>query len=173
MADAVVTRAILDIDQGLPLALWLSLLCQGGVCSLVVVVEAAPPPNLFLGCISDLRCEGGRSGALPLGGKPLSIPPLELVTYGCPLLCHLSTVVQALRLHTSHCFQPHLNHGHASSWPCVSQMLISPGHQHRSAEVSAQVAVIMDLALCGHYGGSSDSGLAQPPCLSAHKVYSC
>ena len=46
MADAVVTRAILDIDQGLPLALWLSLLCQGGVCSLVVVVEAAPPAQI-------------------------------------------------------------------------------------------------------------------------------
>ena len=68
-------------------------------------------------------------------------------------MCHLSTVVQALRLHTSHCFQPHLNHGHASSWPCVSQMLISPGHQHRSTEVRFKSCSNMNLdllwALCG------------------------
>ena len=51
------------------------------------------PPVLFLSCVSDLQCEVGGIGALPLGGKPLSIPPLELFTCGCALLCHLSPIV--------------------------------------------------------------------------------
>ena len=70
-------------------------------------------------------------------------------------------------------FGPSLTVGLLAIGPDVSQMLFLPGHQHRSTEVSAQVAAIMDLALCGHYGGSSDSGLAPPPCLSAHKIHSC
>ena len=163
------TRAILDIDQDLRFALWLSQLCQGGVRSLVVIV--AVPQICFLAVF--LICSAREAEwSTPLGEQSLSIPSLELVTYGCALLCHLSPVVQALRLHTWYFFQPRPNHGYASSWPCVSQMLFSPGHQHRSTEVSCQVAVIMDLALCGHDGGSSDSGLAQVPCVSAHKLYS-
>ena len=102
MADAVVTRAILDMDQGLPFALWLSLLHQGGVCSLVVVVESSPP-DLFLGCISDLRCEGGRSGALPLGEKPLSdFSPgaghLWVSSVGPPFTCCASSQITHLVL---------------------------------------------------------------------------
>ena len=85
MADVVVTRAILDIDQGLPLALWLSLLCQGGVCSLVFGVG---PPNLFLICVSDMQCEVGGVGAFNWE-RSLSIHLLELFICECTLSCHL------------------------------------------------------------------------------------
>ena len=49
---------------------------RGRVCSLVVRVEV---PDLLLSCDSDPQCEVGGIGALPLGGKLLSIP-----LWSCP-----------------------------------------------------------------------------------------
>lgn len=51
-----------------------SLLCGcdspagGRVCSLVVGIDTSRS-------VSELWCEAGRTGVLPLGEKPLSIPP--------------------------------------------------------------------------------------------------
>ena len=48
---------------------------------------------MLLSCDSDPQCEVGGIRALPLGGKLLSIPPLELSICGCALLCHLVSSV--------------------------------------------------------------------------------
>ena len=79
-----------------------SLLCgcdcsaRGSVCSMDVGTEAPIP---VLSCVSDLQCEIGRIGALPLGEKPLNIPSLELFTCDCALLCPLSPLVWANKIH--------------------------------------------------------------------------
>ena len=62
----------------------------------MVGVEA--PPDLFLTCISDLWWEVDGTEALPLEEKPLSIPPLELLTCEHALLHHLSPTVRAHKL---------------------------------------------------------------------------
>lgn len=48
------------------------------------------PPDLLLSCGSDLWCEVGKIGALPLGEETLTSLPLELFHSECALLCHLS-----------------------------------------------------------------------------------
>ena len=109
---------------------------RGGVCSLVVGVEA---PDLFLSCVSVLRCEVGGNGALPLGDKPLSIPPLELFTVNvlCSVpfrpLCGLTkyTVVGTA-------LGPTLTMGMPAVGSGDSQALFSPGHWHSSTEVRSQ-----------------------------------
>ena len=41
------------------------------------------PSDLFLSCVSDLRCEEGGTGALPKGKKPLSIPVAVVQSLSC------------------------------------------------------------------------------------------
>lgn len=54
------------------------------------------PQNLFLNCVSDLYYKVGRTGALAIGKKPLSISPLTVhslsVLYCVPFqpLCRLT-----------------------------------------------------------------------------------
>ena len=106
-------------------------------------VESAPTflelssPDLFCSCVSDLQCAVGGIGALPLRGKPLSNPPLELFTCGCALFfhpfCELSDYIvvgTALSLTLTVVM--------LAIVPDVSQTLFSPGHQHRSTEVRSQ-----------------------------------
>ena len=105
----------LGIEQGLPLALWLMVPCQGWG----LLPDQWRPTDLFISCISYLQCEAGRVGTLPLGVKLLGILPLELLAFGCTLLCHLSPVVQASRL--CWCWpysQPHRNCGFVGNCPC-------------------------------------------------------
>ena len=107
---------------------------EQGICSVVVtslskwgLLLEQRPPDLFLSYISDLRCEAGRIGALPLGEKPLSVPPRELFTCGHPLLCSLSPTVQAHKLHCCwHCSQPHFKCGYAGNWPRYLSGIVSP-----------------------------------------------
>lgn len=47
----------------------------------------------------------------------------------------------------------------------VSQMLFSPGHQHRPTEIKTED--------CIHHGAGSIVVLALSPHVPAHKVYSC
>ena len=47
-----------------------------------------------------MQCEVGGIGTLPLGKKPLSIPPLELFIYECALLCPLSPLLCGLTKYT-------------------------------------------------------------------------
>ena len=54
--------------------------------------------------------------------------------------------------------------------PGVSQMLFSPGHQHRSLKSGPRIAFIMELDLLWCCGGSSDSGLAPTPSVGAHSL---
>lgn len=61
---------------------------RGGGCSPVVGVDTTRS-------ISELQCDVGRAGALPLGNEPLSIPPQELSIGKCALWCHLSPIVWA------------------------------------------------------------------------------
>ena len=121
VTDVVVTRTCSGYWAGPPLCSVCHCPVRGGVCFLVVGVE------LFLSCVSDLRCEVGGFGALPLGEKSLSIPPLEMFTCECALFCHLSPIVWAHRLHCGwHCSWPHLNHGYASNWPwCLSGIVFT------------------------------------------------
>lgn len=56
------------------------------VCSLVAVVEA---PDLFLSSHSHLWQKECCIRALPLGEKPLNLPPLEPFVCECPLPCSL------------------------------------------------------------------------------------
>lgn len=44
---------------------------------------------MFLSCYSDLWCKVGGIGALPLGQKLLSFPPLELLSCECAVLVQL------------------------------------------------------------------------------------
>lgn len=54
---------------------------------------------LTSGFIFLLWCIAGEIGALPLWGKPLSFPPLQLLTCECAVLCYFSPVVLAHRWH--------------------------------------------------------------------------
>ena len=68
---------------------------------------------------------------------------------------------------------PTLTMGMMAHGPGGSQMFFLQGHQHRFSEVrswdclgcAAESAVVLR--------GTSGSVLAQPPCVEAHKVYSC
>ena len=83
----------------------------GRICSPVVGVDA--PRST-----SELRCEVGRSGTLPLGEELLSIPPQELSTRECTLWCCLSPVMQAHKVQFfSHCPRPCLNCGNSGNRP--------------------------------------------------------
>ena len=120
VTDVMATEPTLDTEQG--------------ICSVVVTSLSKwglllewRPPDLFLSYISDLWCEEGRMGALPLGEKPLSVPPQELFTYGHSLLCSLSATVQAHKLHYGwHCSQPHFPCGYAGNWPRYLSGIVSP-----------------------------------------------
>lgn len=76
----------MDIEQDLLFALWLSQpgLLSGPGSAPVFKVED-------LKSVSELQCEVGRMGALPLGQGPLIIPLKELFTRECSLCvtCHL------------------------------------------------------------------------------------
>ena len=105
----------LGIEQGLPLAIWLMVPCQGWG----LLPDQWSPTDLFISCISYLQCEADGVGTFPLGVKLLDILPLELLIFGCTLLCHLSPVVQASRLCWCwHYSQPHLNCGFVGNCPC-------------------------------------------------------
>ena len=70
-------------DQSLPWILSGAFFCSV-VLSVLSEVGSVPQlleqtsPDLFLRCVSDLWWEAGGTGALPLGGKPLRVPPLGL-----------------------------------------------------------------------------------------------
>ena len=61
---------------------------------------------------------------LPLGEQPMNIHPPELFTGECALLCHLSAVVQA---HKVHCCWP-LPSGLLQLWECWQLALVSLRH---------------------------------------------
>ena len=97
------------------------------------------PQDLFLRCVSDLRCEVGGIGALPLGEKALSIPSLGLFIFECALLCLLSHGVWAQGYTVvGPAFGPTLTVGMPTNGPGDSQVLFSPVHWHRSTEVRSQ-----------------------------------
>lgn len=50
---------------------------------------------MLLSYNSDLQCKVDGFAAFPMGEEPLSIPPLDLSTCKCALLCHLFFVVWA------------------------------------------------------------------------------
>ena len=66
---------------------------RGRVSSRLVAVEApGSVVDLFLSCVSDLLCEVGWVGTLPLGEKSLNIGSLEQFTHEHALLYPLSPV---------------------------------------------------------------------------------
>ena len=111
---------------------------RGRVCSPVVGVEATTS-------VSELQCGIGRTGALPLGEEPLSIPLQRLSNSKSTVWCCLSPFVWAHSIQCCwHCHQPHLSHGSASNWPrCPSGTVLRKPpvqiHRHRSTEVRYQV----------------------------------
>ena len=128
---------------------------------------------MLLSCVSDLWCEVGLVTALPLGGKPLSIPLLELFPV-CLLscvtfkpFCKLSDYADVRSF-----LSPTLTMGMPAIGPGVSLTLPSPGHQSTSTEVRCQHCSnhASGPAVC--YGDISDSSLTDPSHLCAHKVYS-
>ena len=100
----------------------------GRVCSPVFGVEAPRSGT-------KLWFEVGRSGVLPLGKEQLSIPMQEL-SPGAALWCHLSPIVHAHKVHCGwHCPRPCLSHQNGDSWPDVPQTPCSQSHGHKSAKV--------------------------------------
>ena len=71
----MVSRAALEVEQSLLFGLQLSQLCWE--CSLLPAVVEAPDQ-----LVSELRCELGRPGALPLGEEP-GVFRIR----SCPLTC--------------------------------------------------------------------------------------
>ena len=106
----------LDIEQSLPFALWFSLRCQRQ--RHLPSCWSRGPPSLLLRCVSGLWCKVGRFGGVLLAGRPPSALPLELFTYGCAPLCHISPTVWTLRLHQCWpCSKPHFNCRCDGNWP--------------------------------------------------------
>ena len=118
----VVTRAFTGCSAGPPL------------CSVVVTVLFGA--GLLPSCwrrsprsISELWCEVGRTGALPLRKEPLSLLPPELSTGKCTLWRCLSPVVRAHKVHCCwHCPWPRVSHGNAGYLPGVPQAPCSQSH---------------------------------------------
>lgn len=70
---------------------------MGQACSPVVGVEA-------FRSISELQCEVGAIAVLPLEEELPSIPLPELLTSDTALLCYLSHILQAYKVHHGwHC----------------------------------------------------------------------
>ena len=149
-------------DQSMPWILSLTsplfcgCLCHVRVGSSPQLLEQTPP-DLFLSCVSDLPCEVGRIGVLPLGEKPLSIPPLEFspVSMLCCVTFYLLCELTSYSL-VGIALGPTLTMGMLAVVPGVSQALFSPGHQCRSTEVRSQDQQLCTWTRCGSYGGNSD-----------------
>ena len=109
----------------------------GGVSSPAVAVEAPRSvADLFLSCVSDLWYKIGRIEALPLGEKPLSIPPLQVFTCQCALLCPLLPVNELTKYNVvGGVLGPTLTVGMPAIGLGDSQALFSSGHWLRSTEV--------------------------------------
>ena len=126
-------------------------------------------PSLTVCVICGMRQRGWRT---PPQRETTGYSHSGAVHRGCALLSPFARV-RALRWRHWHISQPHRKCGNATVGPGVSPVLFSPGHQHPSTEVRAQVAVIMDLDCLGVLWSSSDSALAPPQCVRVPKVLSC
>ena len=111
------------IQESLPFTLWLSLPCQ----MWGLLPSCCRGTQICFLAVSNLQCEVGGIGVLPVRGKPLSISPLEMFNCGCALLCHVSPIVWALKLHCCwHSSQPHVNYGYTNNWPwCLSDIVFT------------------------------------------------
>ena len=115
----------LAIEQDLPFARGCHCTVRGGLCSLAIGVEA---PR----CVSELRfwavVQDRWDWSTPTGREvteysSCGADPLRVCSVVSPF-----TLVQAHRLYR----------GLACGWPVVSQVLFSPGHQHRLTEGGSQ-----------------------------------
>ena len=88
---------------------------MGQACSPVVGVEAFRSISELP---SELQCEVGGIAVLPLEKELPSIPLPELLTSDTALLCYLSHILQAYKVHHGwHCPWPHLIFGNAGNEP--------------------------------------------------------
>lgn len=92
---------------------------------------------MFLRYDSELWCRIGGIGALPLGEKLLSTPPVELILCECALLCPLSPLCRLT--------------GYTVGWPVVGLMCLRCYfHQATSTDslkVGLGTVVVMPLNL--------------------------
>ena len=109
-----------------------SLLCGchspvgSSVYPLVVGVET-------LRSVSDVWCEIGGIGALPLREEPLSVPLPELSTVKCAPWCHLKPIVKAHKVYCWwHALGPTSTLGMQAVVPGVPQALCLQSHQRKS-----------------------------------------
>ena len=77
--------------------------------------------------------EAGGIAAHPLGEKPLRIAPLGMFTSGCALCINFMPCASSHVTLVGTALGPTLTMGMMGHDPGVSQMLFSPGHQHRSS----------------------------------------
>ena len=117
--------------------------------------------------------EEGGIGAHPLGEKALSIAPLRMFTSVCAVCVSFTHCVTLMWPCVGTALGPTLTLCMLAHGPGVSQMLFSEGHQHRSSEVRSQDGIHHGAGPTVVLWGSSDSGLAPPPSVGAHRVYSC
>ena len=102
--------------------------------------------------------EAGGIGAHPLGEKPLRIAPLGMFTSGCALCVTFMPCASSRVTLVGTALGPTLTMGMMGHGPGVSQMLFSPGHQHRSTVVSCpRCTFIVELDPLQCYGGNLDA----------------
>ena len=113
--------------------MWLSRPCLWWVCALVGGTE---PPDLFLLCDPDLWCR-----QVELEHTPRREAPEDCCSGDVPLgMCSVHLFHPLGESHVTLAgtdLGPTSTMGMTAHGPGVSQMLFSPGHQHRSPELRA------------------------------------
>ena len=89
----------------------------------------------------------------------------------CSVVSPFSPVLQAHKVHFCwHWSRSHLTCGYAGNWPWWHSgvAFTRPLPQIHWDQVPG-LQLSCTWTPCGNYGGSSDSGMTQPPCVCAHK----
>lgn len=136
---------------------------RGSICFLLIWVEVFRSVSWL--CFWS-TVQGMWDVALSLGKKPLCIPPLDLFSCECALLCLFLLIVQA---HKVHCCLYH-SRSHLN-WVGLQLALVSHSIVFIKPLVQIHWGQVPGLQqsftwiLCGSYRGCLDSGLAQPLCV--------
>ena len=119
----ILTQACPGYWGEFPIALWLSLTCQGW--SLLPGWWNRAPRSVSSLCFWSV-VEAGGIGAHRLGEKPLSIAPLGMFTSGSVLCFTFHALCELSCDPGQHCSWPHLNHGYPGTWPrCLSDVVFT------------------------------------------------
>ena len=137
---------MLDIEGNFPFALWLSLPCLWWGLLPGWWNRAPGSVSVILICV-----EACGIGEHPLGEKPLRIAPLGNFPSGSVLCVTFMPCASSHVTLVGTTLGPTLAMGMMAHGPGASQMLFSPGHQHRSPGLRSQN--------CIHHG----AGLAEVP----------